>query len=235
MVSKKSLGTPICTLSQFQSFISSLGLLSSAKLHFGNNELMVHSADTSDCAFVTLHYKAKIETATSIAIDLKNITGIKSDEIQIYVDGSHLIFHDDGLLYKCAAVSDPNVDRRDRECPQISWEHINLSLTSAQIKKILTMVNAKNKYDFVFVDNLLTILDVTNDYYSDTSEYRIEIIGDGNYKTRIHGMYLVDIFMAPKYFSGCVVTLGNNTPFKVSYACEWLTLEYFVAPMIEQD
>jgi hypothetical protein len=231
MASKKSLGTPICTLSQFQSFISSLGLLSSAKLHFGNNELLIHATEASNCAFVIMHYRTPIETPISIAIDLNNIKGIKADEIQIYTSNNQLIFNDDGLMYKCAALSDPNVDKRDREGPAVKWDHVNLALTNAHVKKVLTMINAKNKYNFDFSDNVLTINDATDN----AMEYIIEVEGSGTFHTQVHGMYLVDIFMAPKYFTGCVVTLGNNTPFKVSYACEWLTLDYFVAPMIEQD
>ena len=227
----KSLGTPICTLSKFQSFIAPLNIIPSAKLHFGNNELLIHSTESSNCAFVILKYKAPITTPLSIAIDLATIKGIKSDDIQLYTKDNMLIFHDDGLSYKCASLSDPNVDRRDREGPEIKWEHIKLQLTTAHIKKILTMLNAKNKYNFKYTDGLLEITDATDN----ATEYQVEIEGAGTYFTQLHGMYLIDIFMAPKHFDGCTIILGNNTPFSITYACEWLDLQYFIAQMIDQD
>jgi len=227
----KSLGTLICELSQFQSFINALGIISSTKIHFTEDGIIIHSTDTANVAFIVLNYKTTIATPLSIAIDLVNIKGIKSDVVQIYHNNNSLVFHDDGLVYNCASLSDPNVDRRDREGPEVKWEHVIIPLTSEHIKKILTMVNSKNKYDITLQDHTLTINDATDN----NRAYHVEVEVDGSYSTRIHGDYITDIFTAPKHFSGCNIILGNDTPFKVEYECTWLNLAYLVAPMIDKE
>lgn len=224
----------VCELDQFKSFIDAVKTLSSAVVHFNdtNNTIDIHTVDSAGTILIWARYNTPIHHAFDISLDLQPLQQIKANEVKILFDEPLLHVKVDKVTHKVPSLSDPSVTRREKEMIDTVWPHHTMILMPDDMKALIDIINSKMKYDWTVTNNILRIQDTDN-----TVEMEIEVDacdGDVTYASRYGGALLEDVLMAPKHFDKCIIKLGKDTPLHLEYNCEWLNLQYVVAPMIEE-
>ena len=225
---------PLCKLEQYQSFVSLLKPLYSFEIHFKPEMIDVHMLNGSNDVWTSIQYKTPIINPCSICVDTNALTPVKGDVVDISIDGNNLLFKTGKLTHKAPKLVDPNIPKKNKESINVSWDHIVVTLTNADLKDIISMVDNKSKYDFILNEGVFTLKDISNDLV----QFDMPIEGADptlQYISRFHGNNLVDVLFNTKHFTGCNVIFGSKCPVEFVYKCEWLDVVYLVAPLIEQE
>lgn len=218
----------IATLDHFKEWLDALTPLNDIEVHFlDNNIISIKMTDTSNAILNRITYKTEIHQQTSGKINLTPVKAIKSPSIEIHLDGNQFIFKKGATKYKCTLLADPKVTTRD--ITEKKFQTTEFTITKDQVKELVEIISNDKKYFFGMANHKFTILDLDN-----TVEHEIEITAPDKHLATFHGQLLEDVFKVYKHFDNLTIGLGTDCPVTLLYTNDYLTVEYWVSPIIDR-
>lgn len=221
----------LCTLDKYKSFSNALNPLHSLELHFKPDCIDVHMLNSSNDVWVNVIYRTPISTPCSFLTDREPIQKPNDDKVVMAIDGNKLTMKVGKLTYSSARLADVGISRKNKDDIEIKWPHTTLTLSASDLTDISKLIARDTKFDFIISSNTFSIVDVVNEDTRFDSPCEVE----GTFTSRFHGNNLIDCIINAKHFDGCTLIMGTNCPIFIKYHCEWLDVNYMLAPMIENE
>lgn len=221
----------LCTLDKYKSFSSALNPLHNLELHFKPDCIDVHMLNSSNDMWINVIYRTPISTPCSFISDREPLQKPNDDKVIMSVDGNKLTMKVGKLTYSSPRLVDTGITRKNKDDIEIKWPHLTIPLTASDVADLSKLIKNDAKYDFIISNNTLSIINVVDDSIRFDSPCEVE----GEHTSRFHGVNLIDCILSVKHFDGCTIILGTKCPIFIKYHCEWLDVNYMIAPIIEND
>lgn len=219
----------LCTLDKYKSFSSALNPLFSLELHFKPDCIDVHMLNSSVDVWVNVIYRTPISTPCSFLTDREPLQKPNDDKVVMSIDGNKLNMKVGKLTYSSSRLVDTGISRKNKDDIEIKWPHVELTLNQSDVNDLSKLIKNDAKYDFILKDQILSIININDENTRFDSPCEIE----GEYTSKFHGQNLIDCILSAKHFDGCKLIMGTNCPIFLKYHCEWLDVNYMLAPIIE--